>query len=92
MFSHGQACRRHCLPVTIKALKNLCFVGKIVRLVSALNVILVVNSLVGVVEFAAASILDSRKQGINKKSSVASLGQKLQGGLLKAAFGNREFE
>ena len=54
----------------MKALKYLSFVGKIAGLVSALNVIPFVDPMVGVIVFAAASIL---KDAVASPRFVANL-------------------
>ena len=59
-------------PVTMKALKYLSFVGKIAGLVSALNVIPFVDPSVGVIVFAAASIL---KDAMNRIGDLLDDGQ-----------------
>jgi hypothetical protein len=63
--------------VTMKALKYLSFVGKIAGLVSALNVIPFVDPKVGVIVFAAASIL---------KDAVNRIGDLLDDGKQNASF------
>ena len=62
---------------TMKALKYLSFVGKVAGLVSALNVIPFVDPTVGVVVFAAASIL---------KDAVNRIGDLLDDGRPNASF------
>lgn len=58
--------------VSIKPLKYLSFVGKIAGLVSALNVISFVDPKVGVIVFAAASIL---KDAVNRIGDLLDDGQ-----------------
>lgn len=62
-------------PVVMKALKYLSFVGKIAGLVSALNVIPFVDPKVGVIVFAAASIL---KDAVNRIGDLLDDGQSNQ--------------
>jgi hypothetical protein len=64
-------------PVTMKALKYLSFVGKVAGLVSALNVIPFVDPTVGVIVFAAASIL---------KDAVNRIGDLMDDGKPNASF------
>jgi hypothetical protein len=59
-------------PVTMKALKYLSFVGKVAGFVSALNVIPFVDPKVGVIVFAAASIL---KDAVNRIGDLLDDGQ-----------------
>jgi hypothetical protein len=58
--------------VIMKALKYLSFVGKIAGLVSALNVIPFVDPKIGVIVFAAASIL---KDAVNRIGDLVDDGQ-----------------
>ena len=58
--------------VTMKALKYLSFVGKVAGFVSALNVIPFVDPQVGVIVFAAASLL---KDTVNRIGDLLDDGQ-----------------
>jgi hypothetical protein len=58
--------------VTMKALKYLSFVGKVAGFVSALNVIPFVDPQVGVIVFAAASLL---KDAVNRIGDLLDDGQ-----------------
>ncbi len=57
---------------TMKALKYLSFVGKVAGFVSALNVIPFVDPRVGVIVFAAASLL---KDAVNRIGDLLDDGQ-----------------
>jgi hypothetical protein len=59
-------------PVTMKALKYLSFVGKVAGFVSAIGVIPFVDPKVGVIVFAAASIL---KDAVNRIGDLLDDGQ-----------------
>jgi hypothetical protein len=59
-------------PVTMKALKYLSFVGKVAGFVSAIGVIPFVDPKVGVIVFAAASIL---KDAVNRIGDLIDDGQ-----------------
>jgi hypothetical protein len=63
--------------VIMKALKYLSFVGKVAGLVSALNVIPFVDPKIGVIVFAAASLL---------KDAVNRIGDLLDDGKQNASF------
>ena len=59
-------------PVAMKALKYLTYVGKLAGFVTALNVIPFVDPAVGVIVFAAASIL---KDTVNRIGDLMDDGQ-----------------
>ena len=69
-----QGCRNPLTPPhgTMKALKYLSFVGKVAGFVSALNVIPFVDPRVGVIVFAAASLL---KDAVNRIGDLLDDGQ-----------------
>jgi hypothetical protein len=74
----SSACSKRCAvvdtdsEVAMKALKYLSFVGKIAGLVSALNVVPFVDPTVGVIVFAAASLL---KDTVNRIGDLLDDGQ-----------------
>ena len=59
-------------PVAMKALKYLSFAGKLAGFVSALNVIPFIDPTIGIVVFAAASIL---KDTVNRVGDLLDDGQ-----------------